>query len=118
MGPENFDESLEETMTYKPGPLNETDKSYIRDFQRDEGLKVDGEIGHQTWNTLRDLFRVAKEKLQDADAAIMELQVRLAECCQPDDPGPAHPTPDAGDKWMLIFIGAVVGFAVAAVLFS
>lgn len=102
--------------TYEPGPLRESDG--VSEFQENHDLQVDGKVGHQTWNTLYDLWEACLSRMRELEAEVNELTADLMECCPPDSPGPVHPTPDAGDKWMLIFIGAVVGFTVAALFFS
>ena len=103
-------------MTYEPGPIRESDN--VESFQEANDLQVDGKVGHQTWNTLYDLWQACLRQIKRLEAEVDELTAELMECCPPDSPGPVHPTPDAGDKWFLLFIGAVVGFAVAAILFS
>jgi len=102
--------------TYEPGPIRESDG--VPEFQERYELQVDGNVGHQTWNTLYDFWQACLRQMKHLEAKVMELEAELKTCCPPDSPGPVHPTPDSGDKWFLILIGAVVGFAVAAVIFS
>lgn len=79
--------------TYKPGPITKADEKRLAAYQKAEGLKVDGEPGHQSVNTMLDQIAVLKGKLHE---------------CR-NKPGPNV----AG----LVLIGVVVGFGIGAILF-
>lgn len=117
--PSHFDASInEEAMKYEPGPLTESDKKDLRSFQTENNLQVDGIYGHETHGTWWGYMHTIMDALETADAKVMELTARLAECCLPDDPGPIYPVPEnmgAMKVVILLLIGAFAGFLGAQV---
>jgi len=96
-------------MKYERGRLDEFPKAFkeFRDWQAEQDILSDGVYGNESHNTMWDYLRFLKDALESADAKIMELSIRLDECCVGGDPGPSQP--EGG-----VSVGAVVLFVILA----
>ena len=129
LAPSHFDESLqpssegffyEDEMKYEQGPLDEFPKSLrqFTDWQKEQGIKADGIYGNESHKTMWDYLKMLKDKLESADAKIMELSIRLDECVAGCEASPVDPEQGSvASVLALIGIGVFIGFLAGAVVF-
>ena len=63
---------------FEPGPLTDEDIKAIREYQEDAGIKVDGDIWHQTWNTIRRERKELRDENYDLKADLTNCETENA----------------------------------------
>lgn len=117
--PAHFDESLDMTeLDYVPKyeqgwPLDKFPKAEqsLKAWQSEQGILSDGKYGNESHWTMWDYLKLLRDKLQEADAKIMELTVRLQE--MEWDSNPVFSEPEGFSGYALLAmaaVGAVIGF--------
>ena len=125
LAPDHFDESLDmPKLDYEPkyeqGPLSDYPKAekQFKGWQQEQGILADGKYGNESHNTMWDYLKILKDKLESADAKIMELSIRLDECVAGCEASPVDPEQGSvASVLALIGIGVFIGFLAGAVVF-
>jgi tetrahydromethanopterin S-methyltransferase subunit F len=60
----------------KPGPLTDSDREVISDFQEKYGLFADGKVGHQTWNFAKNTIDFLHDGIEELQCLVEDAESR------------------------------------------